>query len=277
MIELSLEFEIGIVEYRKIIKVIKDTYDYDFSDYALTSLKRRFERCMQLHRLRNADLFIEKLREDKVFFQIFLKDISIESTEMFRDPSFWRYMKDDLLPMIFKDNYRPKIWFPSCVSGEEIFSFCIILKENGWLNNCDIIATCLNDAIIDQVKSGFFRNTKVDVSSDNYNRYQGMLTLKNYMSVIGEQVTRDISLLKNVNFIKQNINFDNAPQDVKLIICRNQLIYYSQGLYDRVVKIFHDSLILGGFLTVGNKEQIISVHERNFRVINEEESIYKKI
>jgi chemotaxis protein methyltransferase CheR len=97
MIELSLEFEIGIVEYRNIIKVVKETYNYDFSDYALTSLKRRFERIMQLYRLRNTEVFIERLREDKSFFQLFLQEVSIESTEMFRDPSFWRYLRDETL------------------------------------------------------------------------------------------------------------------------------------------------------------------------------------
>ena len=277
MIELSLDFEIGIVEYRNIIKVVKETYNYDFSDYALTSLKRRFERIMQVYRFRSPDLFIERLREDKNFFQVFLQEISIESTEMFRDPSFWRILRNEILPLLITDSFRPKIWFPSCVSGEEIYSLCLILKENNWFDKCDIIATCLNDNIIEHIKSGYFRSSKVDASGDNYDRYHGEFKLNNYYTIKGEQVTRDSSLIKNVNFIKQNINFDNSPQDVKLIICRNQFIYYSQGLQDKVVKLLYESLILGGLLVIGNKEQIGSVNSKFFRAINEEESVYKKI
>jgi chemotaxis protein methyltransferase CheR len=277
MIELSLEFEIGIVEYRNIIKVVKETYNYDFSDYALTSLKRRFERIMQLYRLRNTEVFIERLREDKSFFQLFLQEVSIESTEMFRDPSFWRYLRDETLPSLFKDTYRPKIWFPSNVSGEEIFTFCIVLKENGWFDKCDILATSLNDSIIERIRSGSFRNTKVEASADNYDRYQGIAKLNNYYTTKGELIARDSSLIKNVNFIKQNINFDNPPLDVKLIICRNQLIYFSQSLHDVVIKLFHDSLIMGGYLIIGNKELLGSAGIKYFKGINEDESIYKKI
>lgn len=87
MIDLALDFEIGIVDYRNIIKVIKESYDYDFSEYALISLKRRFERVIQIHNLKHPDLLIEKLREDSNFFNYFLQEIAVESTEMFRDPS----------------------------------------------------------------------------------------------------------------------------------------------------------------------------------------------
>jgi len=137
--EISLEFEIGIVEYRNILKVIKETYNYDFSDYALISFKRRIERVLQLHNLKHADVFIEKLREDPVFFQHILQEISVESTEMFRDPSFWRYMRDELFPVLIKDNFKTKIWFPSCVSGDELYTLAVILHEQGWSDKFEIV------------------------------------------------------------------------------------------------------------------------------------------
>ena len=84
--EFSPEFEIGIVDYRNIIKVIKEAYNYDFSEYALTSLKRRIERFIQIQNLRHPDQLIERLRDDNVYFQRFLEEMVIESTEMFRDP-----------------------------------------------------------------------------------------------------------------------------------------------------------------------------------------------
>ena len=275
--EFSLDFEIGIVEYRNIIKVIKDTYDYDFTEYALTSLKRKFEQSMQLHRLKQADALIENIREDKLFFNKFLQEISAESTEMFRDPSFWRYMRDELLPTVQNDNYISRIWFPSCVSGEELYSLAIIIKELEWENKFEIIASCLNDLIIDRLQSGSFKQNKAEVSSDNYLRYQGSSSFSDYISLKGDQTTRDTSLIKNVRFIKQNINFDNSPQDVKLIICRNQLIYFTQSLHDRTLKVFHESMSSGGHLVIGIKEQVGAFSAKYFRLINETESVYKKI
>jgi chemotaxis protein methyltransferase CheR len=275
--EISLEFEIGIVEYRNIIKVIKETYNYDFSDYALISFKRRIERVLQMHSLKQADVFIDKLREDPVFFQHFLQEISVESTEMFRDPSFWRYLRDELFPLLLKDNLKSKIWIPSCVSGDELYTLAVILHEHGWSDKFEILVSCINDLVIDKIKSGIFMNYKIEASTDNYSRYQGHAKLNDYFVMKGEQAFRDSSLIKNVNFIKQNVNFDNLQDDVKLIFCRNQLIYLTQSLHDKMLKVFYDSLITGGYLAIGVKEQIGMMSSKYFKVINEAESVYKKI
>jgi chemotaxis protein methyltransferase CheR len=275
--EVSPEFEIGIVEYRNIIKVIKETHDYDFSEYTLTSLKRRIERLIQLQNLRHPDLLIERLRDDKAYFQRFLEEVAIESTEMFRDPSFWRYLRDELLPSLLHDNLKIKIWFPSCVSGDELFSLCILLTEKNWIDKAEIVASCLNENIIDKVKSGFFKTSKSEVSAENYGRFQGNSAFHNYYKSTNDILKRDSSLIKNVTFIKQNINFDNSPQDIKLIICRNQLIYFTQGLHDKALKVFSESLMPGGYLVIGVKEQVGLISSKYFKLINENESVYKKI
>ncbi len=275
--ENSLEFEIGIIDYRNIIKVIKETYNYDFSDYALISLKRRFENVIQKHNFKYHDLLIEKLRHDEVFFQNFLKEISVESTEMFRDPALWRNLRDELLPKIFQENLKPKIWLPFCISGDELFTLAIILKELNRLENAEIIATSINDLTINDIKKGNFQSFKTDVSRDNYIRYQGKKQFSDYYNVNGEQVVRDNSLIRNVNFIKQNINFDNSPQNITLILCRNQFIYFTQTFHDKTLKVFYDSLTTGGYLVLGIKEQVGILSSKYFRLINDTESIYKKI
>jgi chemotaxis protein methyltransferase CheR len=275
--DYSLDFEIGIVDFRNIIKVIKETYDYDFTDYALISLKRRFEQVIKLHSIKDTDSLITKLREDKSFFQIFLQEIAVESTEMFRDPSLWRYLRDELLPSMIKEVSKLKIWIPLCVSGDELFTLTILLKEQGWLNLVEIVTSCMNDLMISRIKSGLFRNYKIEVSEDNYGRYQGKGKLSDYYKMSNDQAIRDSSLIKNVHFIKQNINFDNSPRDIKLILCRNQLIYFTQNLHDKTLKIFSDSLIAGGYLVLGVKEQTGHIGASYFRLINEAESVYRKI
>lgn len=275
--EPSLEYEMGIVDYRNIIKVIKDTYSYDLTDYALTSLKRRFERTIQLHNIKSPDVLTEMLRNDKLFFDQFIQEIAVESTEMFRDPSFWRFLRDELLPLLLKDNFKCKIWLPACISGEELFTLTIVIKENNWTDRFELFASSTNDLMLNKVKSGYFKGTKIEASSDNYDRYQGITKLADYFTPKGEYALRDTSLIKNVRFIKQNINFDSSPQDIKLIIFRNQLIYFTQGLHDKTLKVFYDSLMTGGYLALGNKEQVGLISAKYYKTINEAESIFKKI
>lgn len=272
-----IDFEIGIVDYRNVIKYIKDNFNYDFSDYALTSLKRRIEGVISRYGLKQADVLIDRLREDEKFFQIFLKEISVEATEMFRDPSLWRYLRDELLPVILSDNYKPRVWFPSNVSGDELFSFLIMLKEQDWLDKFDVYASCYSDYSLENIKKGYLKGGKIEVSGENYDRYQGKGKLIEYYRVEGDHAIRDTSLLKNVRFIKQNINFDSSPQDVKLVICRNQLIFFNQGLHDKAIKLFYDNTITGSYIILGAKEQVGLISSKYFRVINESESVYKKI
>jgi len=145
------------------------------------------------------------------------------------------------------------------------------------MDQVEIVTTCINELIMSRIKSGMFRNFKIEVSEDNFARYQGKGKLSDYYHKSNDQAIRDSSLIKNVHFIKQNINFDNSPQDIKLILCRNQLIYFTQGLHDKTLKDFSDSLIAGGHLILGVKEQIGNISAKYFRLINEAESVYKKI
>lgn len=272
-----LEFEIGIVDYRAIIKAIKDTYDYDFNDYALTSLKRRIERLLVLHGIKSPELLIDRVREDKNYFQLFLREVAVEATEMFRDPSLWRYLRDFLLPQLVNVNYIPKIWLPSNVSGDELFSLLILLKELNYNEKFEIYASYTNEHSIEQIKKGLLKNSKIEVSRENYERFQGTGKLTDYYTLRNDNAIRDTSLLKNVHFVKQNINFDNPPQDVKLILFRNQLIYYNQTLHDKIIKLFFECTLTGGYLIIGAKEQVGSMGLKYFKLINEAESVYKKI
>ncbi|HEY9125426.1 MAG TPA: CheR family methyltransferase [Bacteroidales bacterium] len=269
--------EIGIVEYRSVIRAISETYGYDFSEFALTSMKRRIENFISAFNLRSVEALIDRLKNDKQYFQTFLKSISVESTEMFRDPSFWRTLRDQLLPLILSKVARPRVWFPTCVSGDELYTFCIVLSESNWLDKFEIIATYSNDLSLKQIQSGQFDGHKYDVSSDNYERYQGNGKIRDHFISAEIKFQRNTSLIKNVHFIKQNVNFDNSPTDVKLIIFRNQMLYFTQPLQDKVLTKLYNSLGQGGFIAIGVKEQMGMISSKYFRAINESENIFKKI
>jgi chemotaxis protein methyltransferase CheR len=270
------DIELSIVEYRNIVKTIKESRNYDFSDYALTSLKRRFENIMTIHNLRQPDFLIERIKEDEVFFNQFLIELAVEETEMFRDPSLWRALRNEVFPSIFRDQSTVRIWLPYSVSGDELFTLAIVLKENNWLEKAEILVSGVNEQVLDNIRNGELKTSKIDISIDNYNRYQGTGIFESYYKTQSEKAIRDVSLIKNVQFFMQNINFDNSPQDIRLVIYRNQLIYLSQSHHDKVLKILYNILAAGGYLVIGIKEQLGIVSNNYFKLFNEAENIYKR-
>ncbi|NJK94429.1 MAG: protein-glutamate O-methyltransferase CheR [Bacteroidales bacterium] len=269
--------EVGIVDTRNIIKLIQEKYGYDFSDYALTSLKRRLESIMQFRNIRHPDLLINRIKESLDFFEQILDDIPVPSTEMFRDPSLWRLLRDELLPKIYKESSRFKIWLPGAVSGDELFSLCIVLRELDLLDKVQVHATCLSKKSIDFIKTGIHKQHKVETSEENYQRANGKLKFSDFCKERDGAFYRDISLINQVSFDIQKTELDNTPTGVKLILYRNKMIYFNPTLQIKVLKNLHNSLITGGHLIVGAKECLANLHNVNdFVLVNANEGIYKK-
>jgi chemotaxis protein methyltransferase CheR len=269
--------EIGIVDTRNIIKLIQEKYAYDFSDFALTSLKRRLE-CILLQRnLKHPDLLISRLNDSPQFFEQFLEDIQVNSTEMFRDPSLWRLLRDELIPRIYKETPKFKIWLPGSVSGDELYSLCIILKELELLDDVNILVTCVSSRSIDYIKSGVLRSSKVEVSEENYDRLNGKAKFHEYYNIVNGVAHRDISLIKSVNFEVEKIDLDNPPSGIKMVLYRNKMIYFNPTLQLKILKNIHSSLSAGGHLIIGIKELLANLYNANdFVLVNALESIYKK-
>lgn len=270
--------ELGIVDIREIIRAIKSNYDYDFGNFALTSFKQRLERLMIRNNLSNADSLIKKLRDEPDFFDIFLYEISVPSTEMFRDPSLWRWLREDLLPSsVEKSIGKFKIWFPNCVSGGELFSLMILLSELGLTDKVSVVASAFSNRSIEIIREGHYDLKKIEVSTENYIRANGSAAFTDYYKLDRYYAFRDTSLIGNIEFNKLNIFLDNAPANVKLILFRNNLIYYNPTLQDRILSVLNDSLSASGILIIGIKEKISGFASgKDFDIVNEAESVYKK-
>jgi len=269
--------EIGIVDARNIIKTIKEIYKYDFTDYALTSFKRRLEKIIETYNLKYADILIHRLKEDPDFFDKFLYGTSVETTEIFRDPSLWRLLRNEFFPRLLRNSNKFKIWIPASSSGEELYSMLILLKESNFLEKVQIIVSCFSNQNIEAIKSGLFNPKKIEVGIENYQRFNGKFELSDLYTIKNNIAYWDASLLNNVILEKQNIFFDNAPAKINLILFRNQIIYYNQTLQDKIVKVMHKSLVTGGYLIIGVKESLGNyIRDKYFVLENESENIYKK-
>jgi len=269
--------EIGIVDTRNIIRLINELYQYDFSDFALTSFKRRLENLIAFYNLKFADNLAVRLREDQEFFDVFLHEILVEPTEMFRDPSLWRLLRDDYLPQIAKSDTGFKVWFPISVSAEEILTFLILIREIGLTDKCEIIVSHISKKSEEIIKSGRIKPTKIEVSKENYTRFHGTTKFEDYYTIKENYIYFDKGLYKNIAFIKQDLTLDDSPKSIDLIFFRNQMLYYNQVLQDRILDILHESLIYNGYLIAGIREKLAMTDvKKNLRLVDANENIYQK-
>ncbi len=197
---------------------------------------------------------------------------------MFRDPSLWRWLREEYFPRVMdKFPGKFKIWLPSCVSGGELYSLAILLSESGLLDKVQIIASCLSLQSIEEIKNGSYDQKKMEISEENYKRFNGTRQLSDYYKTDRTGIIRDTSLISQVEFKKLNINFDNAPQNVRLILFRNSMIYYYPTQQEKVLRILYNSLSASGHLVIGIREKLSGMSPgRDFEVANEIECVYRK-
>jgi len=270
--------DLGIVDIREIIRALKSEYNCDFGNYALTSFKQRLERIMILFNLGSAEGLIGKLRSEKDFFDTFLHELAVPATEMFRDPSLWRWLREEFFPSaINKTIGKYKIWLPGCVSGAELYSLAILLSEMGISDRVHIMATCLSDKSIELIKNGCYDSRKLEVSEENYKRFNGTRELSAYYKADRNCIFRNTPLIENVEFRKLTVDFDNAPLNIKLILFRNCMIYLNPTQQDKILKVIYDSLSPSGYLITGIREKVPGISAGwDFETINETESVYRK-
>lgn len=270
------ELDISISDIRKLTDSIAKSYSYNLGNLALTSLKHRISRYLQINSIENIDILINKIQKDKSNYQKFIKDIDVDVTELFRDPSLWRYLRDTTLPNLAKNFNSINIWIPNCSSGDEVFSIAILLKEAGYYDRCKIFATALNDEIIQKAKRGIYSISKLELSDSNYKRYCDG-NFDKYYKLDKALFKIDQSLLSNVTFDIFDFSLEKFQKTVHIILCRNYMIYVNSHYQEQLVSTFHKSLISNGYLVIGHKENIAWCRDyKKFSVQNENEKVYKK-
>jgi len=270
--------DIDIADLKRITELIHTRYGYDFRNYAMSSFKRRMLRILELKNL-SVDVMLKKLEEQPVFINEFLDELTVNVTEMFRDPSFWRVMREEIIPGILLNHKQFKIWHAGCSSGEEVFSMAILLSEMGIQKDVTLIATDLDVNILEKAKTGSFPLKNMELNEKNYIRFQGTAeSLKKYYKEENGKAVLNRELLENVSFRKHDLVTGEIFNKFDLILCRNVMIYFNQTLQNDVLKKFHESLFKYGYLAIGSKESLIWCDiASKFIVVNNEEKVYKKI
>lgn len=262
---------------KRIAELVHQKHGYDFRNYAMSSFKRRILRILELQNL-SVDGLVKKLTDQPGYINDFLDELTVNVTEMFRDPSFWRVMREEIIPGILLNHKQFKIWHAGCSSGEEVLSMTILLQEMGILNDVTIYATDLDTTVLEKAKQATYPIKNMELNEKNYIRFQGTSAIKNYYKEDNGKAVFDKSLFRNVTFRKHDLVLGEIFNKFDLVLCRNVMIYFNQTLQNEVLKKFHESLFKYGYLAIGSKESLIWCEVANrFIVVNNEEKVYKKI
>lgn len=263
-------------DLKKILDIIQGQYGYDFSNYAPASLKRRIHRFMQNASMNDfADLRI-RLSADSSFFSWFVQSITVNVTEMFRDPQFYRMMREKVLPKLASYPII-KIWHAGCSSGEEVFSMAIMLHEQGLLKRSKIYATDINPRNLEKAMSGIIPVNNMRDYTQNYIQAGGKNDFSTYYTAMYDNAIINSELRKDIIFSQHNLVTDAAFNEFHLILCRNVLIYFNRTLQNRVIHLFYDSLAPLGYLSLGIKESLLFTDIRDkFEPVSSINKIYRR-
>jgi len=269
------EAEVERIEISLLLDGIYRRWGYDFNHYSRTSLKRRLDRARADAGLKRFTELLDLLLHDQRAFDGFLKHMSITVTEMFRDPLFYKAVREQVIPVL-KTFPFVKIWHAGCATGEEVYSMAILLHEEDFLDRARIYATDFNKHSLDVAEKGIYPARHMEAYAENYRASGGKRDFADYYSAgYGLAKVKDF-LQERVTFSYHNLVTDGVFGEMNLISCRNVLIYFDKILQERVFTLFADSLRYGGFLCLGAKETLnFSGVKKLFDPLEGRQKIYK--
>lgn len=269
--------DIDVADLKRISELIYEKYNYDFRNYAMSSFKRRVVRILELKKLTLSNLF-RKLTDTPPFIHEFIDELTVNVTEMFRDPGFWKAMRHEVLPAIHEDKKKFRIWHAGCSSGEEVVTMAVLLEEMGILDDVSIVATDLDSNMLDRARIAVYPAKNMPLNEQNYLSFGGDdAGLRRYYLQQNGHVTFHRNLLDNVSFQRHDLVTGDVFDKFDLILCRNVMIYFNQDLQNEVLRKFHQSLLPHGYLSIGSKESLIWCNYANrFTAVNSDEKIYRK-
>ncbi len=271
------KLDLEMVEIELLTEGIYRHYGFDFRDYSLPSLRRRIWKRIYAEGLTTVSGLIEKVLHDPQCMERLLLDLSVNTTAMFRDPTFYLAFRQKVVPMLRTYPFV-RIWHAGCSTGEEVYSTAILLQEEGLYERCRIYATDINEAVLQKAKAGIFPLATMQENTSNYIAAGGKGTFSDYYTARYDYAIFRPALRENVVFAQHNLVTDASFNHFNVIFCRNVLIYFNSVLQERVQQLFLSSMETFGILGLGKKETIrFTAVADNYEEIDADEKIYRRI
>jgi chemotaxis protein methyltransferase CheR len=243
------------VEFRLLIEAIYQVYHYDFRGYAAASLKRRLRTALVNFECQTLSQLQDRLINEPGFFGALLNFLTVPVSEMFRDPGYFRAIREQVVPLL-RTYPSIKVWVAGCSTGEEVYSLAVLLHEEGLLERTLIYATDINPQSLQKAEAGVYDVERIAAFTNNHQRSGARSSLSDYYVAAYGRAVFDKALRRRIVFSDHSLATDSVFAEVQLISCRNVLIYFNRQLQDRALQLFREALCRKGFLGIGSKESV---------------------
>ncbi len=276
MTDTSATEKIEDIEIRLLLEALYSRYHYDFRQYAMASIKRRLRQAREQLGFVTFSALQEAVLHDPRMLPRLLGYLTVQVSEMFRDPGYFRAIREKVVPHL-RTYPSLKVWIAGCSSGEEFYSLVVLFREEGLEARTLFYATDVNQEALKAAEAGIFDLDRVQLFTENHRKSGGKSSLSDYYQAGYGKVAFDKSLRRNTVFADHSLVTDAVFAEIHLISCRNVLIYFDKALQDRALGLFKDSLARKGFLGLGAKESLrFSQHAGAFADFVREEKIYQR-
>jgi chemotaxis protein methyltransferase CheR len=264
------------IELRLLLDAIYLKYHYDFRQYSLASVKRRLASALPRFGCQSLSQLQDQVLHDPSVFPRLLDFLTIQVSEMFRDPRYFLSLRQKVVPLL-RTYPSIKVWVAGCSTGEEVYSLAILLREEGLLERTLIYATDINSEALRRAQAGIYPIDRIAGFTANHRRSGAPAPLLEYYTAAYGGAVFDKTLRERIVFSDHNLATDSVFAEVQLVSCRNVLIYFNRELQDRALGLFRESLCWKGFLGLGSKESLkFSSHISAFKELVGEDRIYQK-
>lgn len=269
--------EITDLEIRLLLEAIYQRFHYDFRQYALASVRRRLQQALSAMHCESISGLQERLLHDERVFPRLLAFLTIQVTDLFRDPDFFLTLRQQVMPLLA--TYPSlKLWVAGCSTGEEAYSYAVLLAEERLLERTLIYATDINADSLRRAKAGVYSLDRLRQFSLNYRAAGGRGSLSDYYHADRDNAVMSPALRKHITFADHSLATDSTFSEVQLVSCRNVLIYFDRELQDRALGLFAETLCPRGFLCLGTKESVrFSAHATRFDDAGFGQRIYRRV
>jgi len=269
------EQEVQAIEIRLLLEGVCQVYGYDFRDYAEASLARRLLRWLPRSGFGSFSQAQAAVLRDPECFRDLLAGITVNVTEMFRDPAFFLALREQVVPHLRTYPFL-KLWVAGCATGEEAYSLAILLEEEGLGERCRIYATDIDPQVLAAAAKGIYPLRELQRFTRNYQASGGKAGFSDYYSAAYGHALLSPALRRRIVFASHNLAGDAAFGEMHLVLCRNVMIYFKARLKERVLGLFRSCLIPGGFLCLGQKEPLSGPGAAGFSETAPRQRIYRK-
>jgi chemotaxis protein methyltransferase CheR len=265
------------IELKLLLEGILLQYQHDFRNYSVASLSRRVRQAMERFSCGTVSQLQDRVLHDPAVFSQMLQYFTVQVSEMFRDPAYFRALREKVVPVL-RTYPSIKIWVAGCSSGEEVWSLAIMLEEEGLLDRTMIYATDINVEALKIAESGIYAIDRIAQFSNNYQLAGGQKSLSDYYTAAYNGAIFDRHLRRQFVFADHSLATDSVFSEVHMVSCRNVMIYFNRELQDRATGLFHEALVNRGFLGLGMKESMrFTSHADVFREFALAEKIYQRM